>query len=123
MLRRLQRQDVKLAEIGSTEGEGALYGTKLWFRFCTVVVLSGLETMLDSDLIGDRDSSLSVVFIFCFSGALSSAPQSARLHPPDGSQLRIERADDDAACFCDALLATFCFSEFCCDGESVLSCS
>jgi hypothetical protein len=85
------------------------------------VVLIGLETMLDSDLIGERVSSPSV-FSFCFSGAFSSGLQRARLQPLDvdgvSLQLIIDLAD---ACRCDAPLATFCLSEFCCDGDSVLS--
>lgn len=93
------------------------------------MVLIGLETMLDSDLMGDRVSSLlSVVFSFCFSGALSSELHRARLQPLEydddvegvSLQLMIERLDA-ACCFCDAPLATFCLSEFCCDGDNVLS--
>lgn len=99
----------------------------MWF--CTVVVLNGLDTMLDNDFIGDFDSSPSV-FNRCFSGAIgcSSELLIKRLQPlvekdiDDDStlfpQLIIERP---TVCFNDAPFTTFCFNEFCCDGDSVLS--
>jgi hypothetical protein len=92
--------------------------------------------MLDSDFIGDFVSSPSLEFsirVLCFSGG---APTSSklllllRLQP-------LERDDDDdevegspqliierlTACFNVAPFITFCFKEFCCDGDKVLSCS
>lgn len=89
--------------------------------------------MLDSDLIGDFDSSLvpslSSIRVLCFSGAPLSSELLIRLHPfediddddVEGSpQLIIERL---TACFNAAPFITFCFNEFCCDGDKVLSCS
>lgn len=116
----------------------------MWFKVCTVVVLIGLDTILDNDLIGDDFISSPSVFSFCRSGAIecSSGFLSARLQPLDeddeGSinvvvllllllvlllllplpQLIMERVDADLSA---APFATFCFNEFCCDGDNVLS--
>ena len=100
----------------------------MWF--CTVVVLSGLDTMLDNDLIGDFVSSPSV-FNLCFSGPIewSESELIKRLTPLEKD---IEDDDDSmlfpqliidrpTVCFNEALFTTFCFNEFCCDGDKVLS--
>jgi hypothetical protein len=78
--------------------------------------------MLDSDFIGlVFVSSASFVFILCFSGAVELSSASDLLCPLDvvaGGSLEI--IDRLTACFI-APLATFCFNEFCCDGDNVLS--
>lgn len=129
MFSRLHKQEVRLAAIGSTDGAQNLL--LLWFMFCTVVV-RGVDTMLDNDLMGDLTSSNSASSVrIRFSGAISSSASLDRFWHPlvDGcglalvlSQLIMERL---AACCCfnTAALATFCFREFCCDGLSVESCS
>lgn len=96
--------------------------------------------MLDSDLIGDLDSSPSFkisIRVLCLSGAPLISSELLllvliRLNPledandeddddVEGSpQLIIERL---TACFNEAPFITFCFKEFCCDGDNVLSCS
>ena len=103
----------------------------MWF--CTVVVLSGLDTILDNDLIGDFVSSPLSVFNRCFSGPIEWSESELlikRLQPlendivddDDGStlfpQLIIDRP---TVCFNEAPFRTFCFNEFCCDGDKVLS--
>lgn len=103
------------------------------------MVLNGLDTMLDNDFIGENfDSSPSSTLVLCFSGAppLISSEKLLllRLNPllvacecvcddvdVEGSlQLIIERL---TACFKLAPFITFCFKEFCCDGDRVLSCN
>jgi hypothetical protein len=87
--------------------------------------------MLDSDLIGDFDSSS--IRVLCFSGAPLSSELLVRLHPFE--DIKEDNDDDDVegspqliierftACFKAAPFITFCFNEFCCDGDNVLSCS
>lgn len=119
MFSRLHKQDVRLAAIGSTDGAQNL-------------VVRGVDTMLDKDLMGDLTSSSSTSSVrIRFSGAISSSASLDRFWHPlvDGcglalvlSQLIMERFAN-CCCFNTAALATFCLSEFCCDGLSVESCS